>query len=209
METEIDLPKTALLIIDMQKAFVKDEKGVFSDVSKLVESNRVIEKIAKVLKAAREAEIPIIHLRIVREKDGSDIVETVSDLILEGLALPAKQLLEGVFEGAPGAEFVEELKPASGEHVIVKRKSSGFYNTGLESLLLDRGIDTLIITGIVTMGCVENTVRSARDRDFHVIVLRDCCADRSKEEHEYPLKNTFRRMGRVRTSDEIVAALAR
>ena len=78
----------------------------------------------------------------------------------------------------------------------------------LELMLRSRGIDTIIITGVVTNGCVANTVRGARERDLYVIVLSDCCACMMPEDDEYFIKNVFPSAGRVRTSDEMVAVIS-
>ena len=111
-------------------------------------------------------------------------------------------------EGTPGADVVDELKPAPEDHVILKRRSSGFYSSDLELMLRSRGIDTVIITGAVTNGCIANTVRGARERNFHVIVLSDCCACDAWEDDEYFLTKVFPSAGRVRTSGEIESVIS-
>ncbi len=207
LETKIDLKKTALLVIDMQNDLVKDKTGLFSGIYSMVQKNRVIENIAKVITAARNAGIPIVHVKTIHREDGADMAPTITDFMLEGLMPPPEEMPPRMVEGTVGADFIDELKPAPGDYVIEKRRSSAFYGTDLELILRTRGVDTLLVTGVVTSGCVENTVRSARDLDFHVIVLSDCCADMMEESHNYSMKNTFRRTGRVRTSDEVIAAM--
>ena len=112
-----------------------------------------------------------------------------------------------MIEGTKGADFIDEIRPEPGDYVIEKRGSNAFHGTDLELLLRTRGIDTLLVGGVITSGCVENTVRGARDLGFHTIVLSDCCADMMEESDRYPLTNTFRRSGRVRSSDEVIAAM--
>jgi nicotinamidase-related amidase len=110
-------------------------------------------------------------------------------------------------EGTPGAQIVNELRPVPGDHFIWKRRSNAFYNSDLELVLRAWGINTVIVTGAVTNGCVANTVRGARERDLHVIVLSDCVACMMSEDDEYFLKRVFPREGRVRTSEKIIKAL--
>ncbi len=205
LETKIDIEKTALLIIDMQNDLIKAKEEPFDGVTKMVESKGVITNTAKVIAAARKVAMPVIFVCHVHRKDNADVVPTITDEMLEGLAPPP---IERMVEGTAGTEVVDELKPAPGDHVIHKRRSNAFYNSDLELILRSRGIDTVIITGAVTNGCVANTVRGARERDLHVIVLSDCCASMMPGSDEYFLKKDFPRVGRVRTSDEIIAAMA-
>jgi nicotinamidase-related amidase len=205
LETKINVKKTALLVIDMQNDLIKAKEEPFSTVTKMVKSKGVISNTAKVIEAARQARMPIIFIGHVHRKDNADAFATITDLMLQGLAPPPR---EALVEGTPGAYFVDELKPLPGDHIVWKRRSNAFYNSDLELMLRRRGIDTVIITGVVTNGCVANTVRGAQERDLHVIVLSDCCAAMMPEDDEYFIKNAFPRAGRVRTSDEMVTVIS-
>jgi nicotinamidase-related amidase len=204
LETKINVKKTALLVIDMQNDLIKVKEEPFSTVAKMVKSKGVISNTAKVIAVARQARIPIIFIGHVHRKDNADAFPTITDLMLQGLAPPPR---EALIEGTPGAYFVDELKPLPGDHIVWKRRSNAFYNSDLELMLRRRGIDTVIVTGVVTNGCVANTVRGAQERDLHVIVLSDCCAAMMPEDDEYFIKNAFPRAGRVRTSDEIITVI--
>ncbi len=204
LETKIDVKKTALIVYDMQNDLIKaKEEEPFSGVTKMVESKRVITNTAKVIAAARKVGMPVMFICHVHREDNTDLVPTIVDE--QGLP---PSLIGRLVEGTTGAEVVDELKPAPGDYIIHKRRSNAFYNTDLELMLRSRGIETVIITGVVTNGCVGNTVRGARERDLHVIVLSDCCASMMPEDDEYFIKRHFNRVGRVRTSDEIIAAMA-
>ena len=205
LETKIDIKKTALLVIDMQNDLVKVKEAPFNEVTKMVKSKGAISNIAKVIAAARQVAMPIIFTNHVHRKDSADVVPTITDLMLQGLAPPPR---EAMVEGTSGVNIVDELRPAPGDHIIWKRRSNAFYNSDLELMLRSRGIDTLIITGVVTDGCVANTVRGARERDLHVIVLSDCCATMMSEDDEYFIKTVFPKAGRVRTSDEMVTVIS-
>jgi nicotinamidase-related amidase len=206
LETKMDIGKTALLVIDMQNDLVKTEVEPFDAVTRMVQSKGVISNIAKTIAAARQAGIPVIFAGHVHRKDNADVVPSITDLMLEGLAPPPR---EAMVEGTYGADFVDELRPTPGDHVIHKRRSNAFYNSDLELILRSRGIGTVIACGVVTDGCVANTVRGARERDLHVIVLSDCCATAMPEDDEYFIKKVFPKLGRVRTSDVLIAAMAK
>lgn len=199
LETKIDIKKTALLLIDMQNDLIKD------DVKEMTESKGVIENTVKVLAAARKIRMPVIYANHIHRKDNADVVPTITDWMLLGLAPPPR---EAYIEGTPGVEIVDELKPAPEDHVISKRRSSAFYNSDLELMLRSRGVNTVIIAGAVTDGCIANTIRAARERDLHIIVLSDCCAAMTSEGDEYFIKNVFPKTGRVRTSDEMAEVLS-
>lgn len=205
LETKIDVNKTALLLVDMQNDLIKSKEEPYNATTKMAEAKGLINNTAKVVAAARRARVPVIYTNHVHRKDNADVVPTITDLMLEGLVPPVR---EEFVEGTPGARVVDELKPAPGEHVIDKRRSSAFYNSDLELILRSQGIDTVIITGAVTNGCIANTVRAARERDLNVIVLSDCCACDMVEDDEYFMKKVFPRAGRVRTSDEIVSVIS-
>jgi len=188
----------------MQNDLVKAEEEPFNRVTKMVKAKGVISNIAKVIAAARQAAMPIIFTNHIHRKDGADVVPTITDLMLQGLAPPPR---EAMVEGTPGANTVGELKPDPGDHVIWKRKSNAFYNSDLELMLRSRAIDTVILTGVVTNGCIANTTRGARERDLHVIILSDCCATMTTEDDDFFITKVFPREGRVRTSDEMVTVI--
>lgn len=199
-ETKIDIKKTALLVIDMQNDLIKSKKPPYGDVMKMAESKGIIANTAKVIATARKAEMTVIYTNHVSRKDGTDSVPTIADEM--------EEWGESLIEGTAGAAVVDELKPAPGEHVINKRRGSAFYNTDLELMLRSRGIDTVIIAGAVTNGCIAATVIGARERDLHVVVLGDCCATMMPEDDNYFITKVFPRSGRVRTSDEMAKAIS-
>ena len=86
--------------------------------------------------------------------------------------------------GEPGHDIIAELYPATGEPVIDKPGKGAFYQTDLDLMLRNRGIDTLFVCGVTTEVCVNTTVREANDRGYRCIVLSDCCASYFPEFHE-------------------------
>jgi len=204
LETKIDPKKTAVLIIDMQNDLLKGQSEPFNILAKMAQAKGIIKNTAKVITKARQVGIPAIFIRNVHKPGNTDVVPSVTDLMLSGLMGPPAELM---IEGTPGADIVDELKPDPGDHVINKRRSSAFRATDLELILRSWGIDTLVMTGVVTDGCVANTARGARERDFHVIVLSDCCATMTPEDDDYFMKKVFPKSGRVRTADEIISAM--
>ncbi len=88
-----------------------------------------------------------------------------------------------LIRGEPGHDIVPELYPLESEPVIDKPGKGAFYQTDLDLMLRNRGIDTLFVAGVTTEVCVNTTVREANDRGFRCIVLSDCCASYFPEFH--------------------------
>ena len=209
-QAEFDLSKTALIVIDMQNAIIKDRNGFFQGVYNMVRSRHVIENMTRLVEEMRAIGVPIFFVKVQHRRDGTDIwPKFTSDFIISGLEPTPEGDVVAMGEGTPGAEFIDELKPLPGDYVIVKRGWSAFYGTDLELLLRRVNIDTLLLAGVVTGGCVESTARSAVERDFNVIFVKDCCADLTEEIHELTVSNSFRRLGRVTTSVELIKAVRR
>ena len=80
-----------------------------------------------------------------------------------------------------------ELAPADGDVVVKKYRSSGFWGTNLDMLLRSNGIESVVITGCTTEGCVESTARDALFNDYYVVIVEDCVASDDRAQHEASL----------------------
>jgi biuret amidohydrolase len=181
----VDLTKTALIIIDMQRDFL--EPGGFgetlgNDVSLLVAA---VEPCRAVLSAARRRGMLVIHTREGHRPDLSDAppakVERGAPSLRIGSPGPMGRIL---VRGEPGHDIIPALYPATGEPVIDKPGKGAFYQTELELMLRNRGIENLLVCGVTTEVCVNTTVREANDRGYRCIVLGDCCASYFPHFHE-------------------------
>jgi nicotinamidase-related amidase len=208
----VDTGRTALVIIDMQRDFL--EPGGFgaalgNDVSLL---KAAVGPCGEVLAAARRAGILVIHTREGHRPDLTDAppmkVERGDPAARIGAPGPMGRIL---IRGEPGHDIIPELYPAAGEPVIDKPGKGAFYQTDLELMLKNRGIETLLVCGVTTEVCVNTTVREANDRGFRCIVLSDCCASYFPEFHDMGLKMIKAQggiFGFVSASAPVVAALA-
>ena len=184
----IDLGKTALVIIDMQRDFL--EPGGFgaalgNDVSRL---QAAVGPCRDVLAAARRSGVLVIHTREGHRPDLSDApphkVVRGDPAQRIGAPGPMGRIL---VRGEPGHDIIPELYPIAGEPVIDKPGKGAFYQTDLELMLKNRAIDTLLVCGVTTEVCVNTTVREANDRGFRCIVLADCCGSYFAAFHEMGL----------------------
>ena len=184
----VELGRAALIIIDMQRDFL--EPGGFgaalgNDVSLL---KAAVEPCRAVLAAARKAGLLVIHTREGHRPDLSDApphkVQRGDPAMRIGAPGPMGRIL---VRGEPGHDIIPELYPAAGEPVIDKPGKGAFYQTDLELMLKNRGIDTLMVCGVTTEVCVNTTVREANDRGYRCVVLADCCASYFPEFHQMGL----------------------
>jgi nicotinamidase-related amidase len=181
----VDLDKSALIIIDMQRDFL--EAGGFgaalgNDVSQL---QAAVGPCQETLSAARAIGMLVIHTREGHRPDLTDApphkVERGDPSTRIGAPGPMGRIL---IRGEPGHDIIPELYPLASEPVIDKPGKGAFYQTDLELMLHNRGIDTLFVCGVTTEVCVNTTVREANDRGFRCIVLSDCCASYFPKFHE-------------------------
>jgi nicotinamidase-related amidase len=207
----VDLGRAALVIIDMQRDFL--EPGGFgealgNDVSRLAAA---IPPCRAVLDAARRAGLLVIHTREGHRPDLSDApkakLERGHPAARIGAPGPMGRIL---IRGEAGHDIVPELAPLPGEPVIDKPGKGAFYQTDLDLVLKNRGIDTLFVCGVTTEVCVNTTVREANDRGYRCVVLADCCGSYFPEFHEMGLamiKAQGGIFGWVSSSRPVVGAL--
>jgi nicotinamidase-related amidase len=184
----VDTSASALVIIDMQRDFL--EPGGFgealgNDVSRL---QAAVGPLKEMLAAARHAGMLVIH---TREGHRPDLTDAPPHKVLRGdpatrIGAPGP-MGRILVRGEPGHDIISELYPLKNEPVIDKPGKGAFYQTDLELMLKNRGIDTLFVCGVTTEVCVNTTVREANDRGFRCIVLSDCCASYFPQFHEMGL----------------------
>lgn len=198
LEEMVSPGRAALLIIDQQNDFTHPD-GYYAkfglDVSMLQDITPNLNRLAS---AARKAGVMVLWSQnIIKQGFVSDSpvwLATHAKLGLE--SLDQKEFF--TMEGTWGAEIYEECEVADGDIVIPKLRSTVFHNTPLEALLRAHGVETLVISGQVTEGCVDNTIRGARDRDFYTPLVRDAVGSTSRERHERAMATWT---GRIPTPD--------
>jgi nicotinamidase-related amidase len=186
---EVDLARTALVIIDMQRDFL--ESGGFGEAlgNEVARLQAAVKPIGAVLNLARKRGMFIIHTREGHRPDLSDAppakIERGAPSKRIGDQGPMGRIL---VRGEPGHDIVPELYPRAGEPVVDKPGKGSFHATDLHQLLQSKGIADLIVCGVTTEVCVHTTVREANDRGYRCVVPGDCCASYFPEFHEVGLR---------------------
>jgi len=185
----MDIEHCALLIIDMQNDFLMEDGGcprlLGLSLADLAPVRAIIPRISRVLDWARASGLTIIFTREAVEPDLSDLTLS-KDIRYKNAGYPVgspgpmgRLLVKGEF----GTQIIEEFVPEESDIVIDKPAQSVFIGTNLEALLKEKGISHLLFTGVTTQCCILATYRQGNDLGFFGLLLEDCCAAFSPQEH--------------------------
>lgn len=159
---------SALILIDFVDAYFDEDSPLYAGVDDSLSS------ALRIRDAARSAGIPIIYTNVVYEPGGAD----------GGVFFRKVPALKVFVRGNPLGGWAPGLTPGRGEFVISKQYASAFFGTSLASTLTAAGVDTLIITGVTTSGCIRATCIDTVSHGFVPIVVADACGDRHEAPHE-------------------------
>lgn len=200
-ELSLIAKETALLVIDMQNAFVSPEGSIGKRGADMSLCLRTVEPIKKLIEACRK--MGIIDIWTKQEHYPDDITRKTHRIPPH---TSTQCTVSPALVNTPDSDFYDELKPyiTDTTEIIRKHRFSGFLDTRLETLLRMKGIKFLIICGISTPLCVETTTRDAYQRDYDVIVVEDGTATTSKTLHENSLNVIRTYFGKVMTSEKVI-----
>jgi ureidoacrylate peracid hydrolase len=197
----LDAQKTTLLVIDMQEAFCAP--GSPAEVPVARDIVPAINELSGALRRLGVAVIWVLHAN--SHKDGCSDWELFFNHVV------AAEVRARTIESLrPAGQTVwSELDVAATDHVVMKNRYSAFISgsSQLERLLRSLGIDTLLIAGTKTNVCCEATARDAMMLDFKVVLVSDCCAALSDDEHRGTLENIIQQFGDVMTGSEVLQRL--
>jgi maleamate amidohydrolase len=183
--------RPALLIVDFVMAYLDPASPLYAQVEDALASNE------RLLAAARAAAVPVFFTNVVYQADGAD----------GGLFFKKIPSLRVFVEGSPLGAFPPSLAPVDGERVISKQFASAFFGTSLAETLSGEGIDTLLITGLSTSGCVRATALDALQSGFAPFVVREACGDRHPAPHEANLFDLQAKYAEVVSEQEACALI--
>ncbi len=160
--------RPAVLIVDACQAYVQPDSPLFAD------AQPAYDACARLVAAARDAGVPVLWTRVEYQPGGAD----------GGVWFKKVPALACFERGNALGDFTDRLAPAHGEIVVTKQYASGFFGTPLASSLSALGVDTVVIGGVSTSGCVRATATDACQHGFIPIVVREAVADRNPSVHE-------------------------
>ncbi len=157
----------ALILVDFVQAYFDESCALYAGVEDALESALRIRELAWA------AGIPVIYTNVVYDEEGRD----------GGVFFRKAPVLRNFIAGNPMGDWPSGLQPRDDELVISKQYPSAFFGTSLATSLKDLGVDTLIITGVTTSGCIRATCVDAMSNGFIPIVVADACGDRHEAPH--------------------------
>ena len=185
--------KPAVIVVDFINAYITPGSPLYAPP--VVDA---VRETADLLDIARRGGIPVIYTRVIYSPNGLD----------GGIFVQKVPVLRKMVEGEPLADIVPELPPAPQDVIINKQYASAFFGTSLAATLTSQGIDTLIVTGCSTSGCVRATAVDGMQYGFRVMVPRECVGDRHPEPHEANLFDIDSKYGDVVSKAEVMEYLA-
>ena len=188
------MTKTLFLVMDMMNDLVAEDGFNAQTYGVQIKQRNVLENTASALAAARAAGARVGYVRVGFSPDYSEA--PAASPIFSG----ARK--NGIFQlGTWGTEVHPALVPAEGDFDIVKHRVSPFYGTSLQPICRAQGVERLVMCGVSTNGVVHSGAREAHDRDYEVVVLEDCCAGVTPDEHSQAIA-CMGRYGRIVASTE-------
>ncbi len=200
---DIELKKTAILFFDTLKGYWYTPEGSIKPAIKPMVDNSI-----RLMKAGREAEIPIFFAKGNHRPDGASSATIITDTTMGLQPWPdgiIKRNKPNIMAGHSSSEIPAELDPRPEDYYIPKYRWSAFYQTYLDLSLRARSIDTIIISGGSTEVGVAATVYSGRDADYNMIIVRDACTTSHDQRALDALMDlVFPRMARIRITDQVL-----
>ena len=181
----------ALLVVDFIYAFTDSSTPLGGDFSSQLEVTR------QLLEVFRTKDLPVVFTTIAYEPDYEDA----------GLFIKKVPSLSILLKGSKLVEVDECLQPRTEDHIVEKKYASAFFDTGLDGHLKGRGVDTVIITGCTTSGCIRATAIDAMQYGFHTVVVREGVGDRAEGPHQANLFDIDAKYGDVVSIDDVLEHL--
>ena len=201
---DLDPRKTALLVVDMQNAFMLP--GVAHTLCPMAQE--IVPNVNRLAEAMRETGGTVVWIKTTFTAETLKNWSTYYDL-----SKPEQNLkrAEALAAGSKGHALWAELDAQAGDLTVEKQRFSAFIqgSSNITEVLRERAIDTVVITGTVTGVCCESTARDAMMMNFKTIMVSDGCAAMTDEDHNASLANFYLTFGDVMSTDQVIACLRR
>ena len=200
---------TALVVVDVQRDFCTpggafDRLGV--DISMYP---AMVSRLARLIEGARAAGVRVVYVMMTTLP--GRLIESPAQIRFNRrlhLAANGGEPLDYTMDGSVGQQIIPELPVEDGDTIVKKYRSSGFWGTNLDMLLRSNAVETVIVTGCTTEGCVESTARDAMFNDYYVVIPEDCVASDDRAQHDASMLLMRHRFD-IASSDEVLAEWSR
>ena len=208
LEKTLSAERTALIMFDTLNGYLNSPDPV---KQQFYAERNIIPNMQRLLKGARQVGMTAFYPCGAHSDDGSDTVARLTDTDMDlGVGGSADKPIKPRFtKGSKEAEIAPQVAPVAGDVVIPKRRWNSFFQTDLDLQFRARGIDTIIIAGGSSDVGIASTVFGARDLDYGIVVVSDCCYSMRGNNNQFFLERVFPRMGRVMSVDETVALMTK
>jgi nicotinamidase-related amidase len=182
LEEVLQPARCAVLVIDMQNDLVKPEGKVAETGLDMSGMYRITPLCGNFIAEARAAGVPVVHVQTTTLPNGAS--DSPSWIRAKGAMV---RTADFCLDGSWGAQIIDECAPLPDEVVVTKHRSSAFRGTELDMILRSLGVETVVVIGEQTPGCVEATFRDAAYHDYYNVLVEDCIAAYDPEQHEASL----------------------
>ncbi len=204
LEKNLGATHTGLVMFDTLNGYLHPSDPA---KAKFLADRNILPNMQRLLAGARKVGMTAFYPSGAHAADGSDSVARLTDTDMElaptgGPAKPPR-----FHKGSPDSEIAAEIAPVVGDVVVPKHRWNSFFQTDLDLHFRVRGIDTMVIAGGSTDVGIASTVFAARDLDYGIVVVKDCCYSARGNNNEFFMERVFPRMGRVMTVDQVIALM--
>src|ERR1051326_7296790 len=209
LDPQLSVGRTGLVLFDALNGYLHPQDNP-AKVQFLAERN-ILANMQRLLAGARRVGMTSFYPSGAHAADGSDSVDRLTDTNMDLMSGGSadKPIRPHFHAGSRDSEIASELAPGKGDVVVPKQRWSSFFQTNFDLQLRVRGIDTIVIAGGSTDVGIASTVYAARDLDYGIVVVRDCCYSTRGNNNDFFMERVFPRMGRVMTADQAVALMTR
>ena len=191
----MDWKKMALVVIDMENAFIDAESPLC-----IRNALATVPACGKVIEKARERKIPVFFVNRVYRKNGSDVEFTRYQSWYDG-----GRYLAPDSTGPLSIDVPVEFKPKEGDYTLIKPRFSAFFQTELDLILRRLGTRTVILTGTTTPNCIRTTCYDGLSLDYNILIIEDCCSSNTEEIQRVNVEDMARVGAVLTTAEEFLA----
>ncbi|MBI4286531.1 MAG: cysteine hydrolase [Chloroflexi bacterium] len=195
--SSVDLAHSTIIVIDIQNDFCHEDGCMARGGKDVSFVQSIVPGIIKLVAEARRLKVPIIHVKTEHSQwtNSPSWLKRIADVDVSGLLRP----------GTWGTEFYKVI-PEPGDYIVTKHRYTAFLDTDLDLVLRSQDTKTVVLLGCATNVCVESTARDAFNKDYYLVLVKDCLAAYSRETHRATLVTMEENFGAVVSSPELIAA---